>query len=201
MKKKFAFTLIELLIVVAIIAILAAIAVPNFLEAAVRSRVSRVKADMRTISVGINAYMVDNNKVPVGRTGTGTYYPDWAFTSWLKCPITKYIGGCGYLLTTPIAYLAAIPSDPFNVGASRDYRTGTLYSFVYFGSVGSWECGGRDPETLESIKFRWYLISPGPDLTYWNITGSWYYDPTNGTVSGGDIWCFDKDGLRGGGGR
>jgi prepilin-type N-terminal cleavage/methylation domain-containing protein len=47
-----AFTLIELLIVVAIIAILAAIAVPNFLEAQVRSKVSRAKADMRSIATG-----------------------------------------------------------------------------------------------------------------------------------------------------
>jgi len=41
-----AFTLIELLIVVAIIAILSAIAVPNFLEAQTRSKVSRTQADM-----------------------------------------------------------------------------------------------------------------------------------------------------------
>src|SRR6187551_2410615 len=54
-----AFTLIELLIVVAIIAILAAIAVPNFLEAQTRSKVSRCKADMRSLATALEAYRVD----------------------------------------------------------------------------------------------------------------------------------------------
>ncbi|HPL75328.1 MAG TPA: prepilin-type N-terminal cleavage/methylation domain-containing protein [Candidatus Sumerlaeota bacterium] len=53
------FTLIELLIVVAIIAILAAIAVPNFLEAQVRSKVSRARADMRSLATGMKSYFVD----------------------------------------------------------------------------------------------------------------------------------------------
>lgn len=59
------FTLVELLIVVAIIAILAAIAVPNFLEAQVRAKVSRAKTDMRTLATAIEAYAVDNTKYPV----------------------------------------------------------------------------------------------------------------------------------------
>ena len=59
------FTLIELLIVVAIIAILAAIAIPNFIEAQVRSKVSRAKADMRSIATALEGYRVDNTGYPV----------------------------------------------------------------------------------------------------------------------------------------
>ena len=58
------FTLIEILIVVAIIAILAAIAVPNFLEAHTRSKVSRAKADMRSLATGLESYRVDHNHYP-----------------------------------------------------------------------------------------------------------------------------------------
>ena len=62
--KQHGFTLIELLIVVAIIAILAAIAVPNFLEAQTRAKISRVRADHRTIATGLEVYKVDTNKYP-----------------------------------------------------------------------------------------------------------------------------------------
>jgi type II secretory pathway pseudopilin PulG len=50
-----------LLIVVAIIAILAAIAVPNFLEAQTRAKVSRTHADMRSLATALEAYAVDNS--------------------------------------------------------------------------------------------------------------------------------------------
>ena len=53
------FTLIELLVVVAIISILASIALPNFLEAQTRSKVARVKADLRTLAGAIEMYITD----------------------------------------------------------------------------------------------------------------------------------------------
>src|ERR1051325_11593737 len=72
-----AFTLIELLIVVAIIAILAAIAVPNFLEAQTRAKVSRVKADMRSEDTAITAYQVDNNNAVPNCNNRGSAIADY----------------------------------------------------------------------------------------------------------------------------
>ncbi|MCX7766497.1 MAG: prepilin-type N-terminal cleavage/methylation domain-containing protein, partial [Candidatus Sumerlaeia bacterium] len=64
MKSHYAFTLIELLCVVAMIAILAAIAIPNFLEAQVRSKIARVKQDQAFISAAMEAYFCDYKMYP-----------------------------------------------------------------------------------------------------------------------------------------
>src|SRR5881394_2933651 len=90
-----AFTLIELLVVVAVISILAAIAVPNFLEAQIRAKISRTKADMRTIATAMESYHVDNN-----------HYPD----TFILPRFERFIP-----LTTPIAYITSVPKDPFNM--------------------------------------------------------------------------------------
>ena len=39
------------------------------------------------------------------------------------------------------------------------------------------------------------LATVGPDLAAWAPAREPFYDPTNGTISCGDIWYFDTAGL------
>jgi prepilin-type N-terminal cleavage/methylation domain-containing protein len=61
-QRRGAFTLVEIMIVVAIIALLAAIAVPNFLRARKRSQATRILEDLRIIDSSIDQYAIENNK-------------------------------------------------------------------------------------------------------------------------------------------
>jgi len=63
------FTLIELMIVVVIIGILAAIAIPNFIAMQDRASEGSTKANMHTFQLGAEDYSVQN---------TGVYAPDCA---------------------------------------------------------------------------------------------------------------------------
>ena len=60
--KRGGFTLVEIMIVVAIIALLAAIAVPNFLRARKRSQATRILEDLRIIDSAVDQYAIENNK-------------------------------------------------------------------------------------------------------------------------------------------
>jgi len=189
------FTLIELLIVVAIIAILAAIAVPNFLEAQVRSKVSRMRADMRSLATALESYMTDNrgyiwsaHNNSHGGFGYGFGAQGTDMFQWYS------------RLTTPTAYISTIPRDVFSVPNTG--VKGQQYILYYAGCLtGQYDIGA--PRSL------YVLVSVGPDRvndvwnlqgqsgvdyiiddTHWDPTTGLLYDPTNGSKSRGDVYRF-----------
>jgi prepilin-type N-terminal cleavage/methylation domain-containing protein len=208
MNRKQAFTLIELLIVVAIIAILAAIAVPNFLEAQTRAKVSRVKADMRTIVTALESYRVDSTKYP---SAVYLGFPDdGEWHMWFLYALTnKQYTGIGTSpdgrnpLTSPISYLATIPLDPFTTYYSvryMDWGQVTSASVFYaYRSNGQFPFGIPDPPGpyIWWPAVDYYLRSAGPNCIFYSHDSGLIYDPTNGTVSDGDMWYVGPKGFLG----
>lgn len=199
-KRNKGFTLIELLIVVAIIAILAAIAIPNFLAAQIRSKVSRVKSNMRTSATAIEAYKIDTNE-----------YPRYGGSN-----VSSGLPNC---VTTPIAYITKVPDDIFDVFRlfgpgvlSIKYRSENYYSYSAAGFYVNTGSGNKEDDIIvtsagsnpTNIKYVVFSMGPGQKLShskfgtgFYNLPGDpygsyphphrYWYDPTNGTVTLGYV--------------
>jgi len=180
-----AFTLIELLIVVAIIGVLAAIAVPNFLNAQIRAKVARTMSDIRSMATALEMYNTDKGTYPEGRATWAIFGLDQltapvAYMS--SIPVDPFApadgksaaGGYGWfpeVLPNYVYLWARDPNDPLNPAISRDYlfRKGVM----------------RDPTAAPPTIFHYYQIrAMGP-----NGQGDYSlaYDSSNGLVSAGDI--------------
>ncbi|HST30103.1 MAG TPA: prepilin-type N-terminal cleavage/methylation domain-containing protein [Chthoniobacterales bacterium] len=92
-KRRGGFTLVEIMIVVAIIALLAAIAVPGFLRARKRSQASRILNDLRMIDSAVDQYAIETNR----KTNDPVAIADW--TNYLKKGSVLYNGGKSVLGT------------------------------------------------------------------------------------------------------
>lgn len=176
------FTLIELLIVVAIIGILAAIAVPNFLNARMRSMVTRAMAEERNLQTAFESYRIDNNHYPPKNVQLGGP----------RLPVYKRYA----LLTTPIAYMASIPLDPFfNIdGASDPRNSSTLWGGSYY-DYFEWEDDGYIYKKGFRSGKLYFIASYGPDFakTVGIINGvseMLPYAASNGITSSGDIVVY-----------
>ena len=118
------FTLVEIMIVVAIIALLAAIAVPGFLRARKRSQASRIINDLRLIDSAVDQYAIENNK----SSGTVLTTADW--TNYLKKGTNLYTTGKDLLGNVygaqTVDSLPKVPTSTFN--ALSDVTDNTFWS-------------------------------------------------------------------------
>ncbi|HUT23995.1 MAG TPA: prepilin-type N-terminal cleavage/methylation domain-containing protein [Sumerlaeia bacterium] len=201
-----AFTLIELLIVVAIIAILAAIAVPNFLEAQTRSKVSRSKTDMRTFATAMEAYCVDNGKYTLDQNEAATLLG-------LGGTERSQVSYAWSRLTTPVAYMTTPLFDVFGgIAGDPNDPVRDLYRFFVLRAPPLAGVGYEAyAAQANAAGFSWYVRSIGPSLLY-NAPSLganahlspmvcapgypiYIYDSTNGTKSAGYIWRTSKGDL------
>ncbi|MCA9410043.1 MAG: prepilin-type N-terminal cleavage/methylation domain-containing protein [Candidatus Omnitrophica bacterium] len=182
--KRQGFTLIELLIVIAIILILIAIALPNFLEAQLRARVTRVQGDFRSLATAIESYKSEYGKYPPASNPADPNGRE-------RIQVVKRFA----ILTTPIAFMTSIPTDPFfdqdlPLSIVSDLWGAKVYNyFERETSKLSTPPWGPEPQVQHSW---WFIHSLGPDLDYDALTvGAFYsiipYAATNGTRSSGDI--------------
>jgi prepilin-type N-terminal cleavage/methylation domain-containing protein len=187
MKTKQGFTLIELLVVVAIIGILSAIAIPNLLEAQIRSKVSKVKSDFRTIATAIEAYSTDRGRYP------RQVHTEWYDEDWVAYSGQPVRGILWHGLTTPVPYLTTINYlDPL-----ANERIPIDQKYYTYQDIEEYKVRSEDPIWDYATEYYggWRLGSIGPDKTFFHgfkNSGQLVYDPTNGTVSLGNIWRSQK---------
>lgn len=132
--KRKGFTIVELLIVIVVIGILAAITIVAYNGTQQRARDSQRESDVKTIVKALELYYIDNGKYPAGGGSTviNSWWTTTADSSWatLQSSLTPYLGG------------ATLPRDP-KQGATSAMAGGFSYDYYGFNSVAN-ACGAGD---------------------------------------------------------
>jgi type IV pilus assembly protein PilA len=129
LRSKKGFTLIELMIVVAIIGILAAIAIPNFLRFQAKSKQSEAKGNLAGIFTGQTSYQAENNRfgslseiawAPIGTSIRYTYFSG--------TDVAGFVASPAYTAPAVVGFTATTTANPqmFTAGAVGNIDTDTF---------------------------------------------------------------------------
>jgi len=180
------FTLIELLIVVAIVGILAAIAVPNLRNALVRTKIARVESELHSLGMAIEMYRLDNHAVPPD--GLDPENKLYSKDSWA-------------MLVSPVSYISGVLPDVFQPDPSffPEGELGRMRDrFPYCYNEPPWRPGMTMVGHGCRYDFRqsdWVIGSCGPDQK-WMRADQAYYNPSNGLLSNGEMMSCQEGYLK-----
>ncbi len=185
------FTLIELMLVIGILLVLSAIALPNIQEAHTRAKFSRVKNDLRVMSGAIDIYYIDHNNL--ARMRNYDMYKDPSIDILFGREVNALLSPC---LSTPVAYMTnSLLIDPFMANQKLSPVDQQLYTYqpidVYI---------SKNPDSTfwppaKEFYGSYRIGSVGPDLRFGHgfaNSAQLIYDPSNGSLSLGNIWRSQK---------
>ncbi len=132
------FTLVELMIVVAIIALLASIIIPNYVHARAQGSVAETEANMKQIATALELYYADNQAYPQTSGAVTPALFGSATNPYLTVTPTNAVGRHPY----QYAYVAASNGKPdsYTVTDSGPYDPTTLQN-LQKGPGSSTSCG------------------------------------------------------------
>jgi type II secretion system protein G len=123
------FTLVELLIVIIIIAVLAAVAIPKFANSSQKSKESALRAELKLMRSAIEMFKNDNGGVPNELADLAKEIGDtpkyWNGTAAVNCTAGNYKG----------PYMSSINKDP--VDSSQDFAYVNTTGKVSAGAAGN----------------------------------------------------------------
>ena len=117
MRAKSGFTLVEILIVVVILGILAAIVIPQFTDASTEAKTSSLMSDLQTARSQIELYKIQHNDDLPG-TVSGVSFADAMTERTTQAGALSESGDCG-------PYLQKIPTNPFTTTDPCGVEIGT----------------------------------------------------------------------------
>ncbi len=172
MKKTQAFTLIELLIVIAIIAILAAILFPVFALAREKARTSNCASNLKQIITAEMQYLEDWDQTFRHNVGYVPFGSKNTWTEALKPYLGNPAGGPGTIFWCP--------SDYHNYSYSRNTWLGNCNDFLN-------DCATNPPRTLSDV------LEPSKVIDYFDAAGSGLRPLVAGKLNPTDAGDADLD--------